>query len=388
MANRIEQDVRSWDAIDEHRTGTAGDAATSAWLAEQIHQAGALAEVDWFPFTRRVPGVCQVSDGEHRSDGLPLFDGASTPDQGVTGAAVLLENPATLDGDASPIGVTLFGPTLRDPGARTLEEARHKGGYSAIIAIAAGNQALPGLSVQNAEAFSDPFGPPVLQVATSERDWLLAAASAGAHLSVHAELTDEETRASNVQCRIDGLRTELAPLVIMTPKSAWWTCTAERAGGIALWLNMIRYFAAAPPERTVIFTANTGHELGHVGLDHYLEENPDLVAGAHAWVHLGANFATRDAAVLYQASSQALMRDGLAALTSRGISEINTTPVGNRPLGEARNVFDGGGAYISLIGANPWFHHPDDRWPVSVDLDKLERISEAVLQMAVTLASA
>jgi hypothetical protein len=151
---------------------------------------------------------------------------------------------------------------------------------------------------------------------------------------------------------------------------------------------MIRYFAIAPPERTVIFTANTGHELGHVGLDHYLEENPDLVARAHAWIHLGANFATRDAAVLYQASSQALMRDGLAALTSRGISEINTTPVGNRPLGEARNVFDGNGAYISLIGTNPWFHHPDDRWPVSVDLDKLGRIYEAVLTMAVALAGA
>ena len=52
------------------------------------------------------------------------------------------------------------------------------------------------------------------------------------------------------------------------------------------------------------------------------------------------------------------------------------------------NVFDAGGRYISLLGKNPWFHHPDDRWPKTIDLEKIERICRAVLHIARTLADA
>ena len=45
------------------------------------------------------------------------------------------------------------------------------------------------------------------------------------------------------------------------------------------------------------------------------------------------------------------------------------TPTGDRPLGEARNIFDKGGHYLSLLGGNPLFHHPADRWPNAVDLE-------------------
>jgi hypothetical protein len=32
-----------------------------------------------------------------------------------------------------------------------------------------------------------------------------------------------------------------------------------------------------------------------------------------------------------------------------------------------------------LIGDNPWFHAPEDRWPVSVDLPRAEAIAHAVV---------
>lgn len=377
----IKADLIGWDAIENHRTGTAGDAETSRWLAAEITAAGAEPVIDSFPFVRRVPGVCQVSDGDHRAEGLPMFDGGSTPDEGVAGRAGPL-------GSDAPIGIAVFGPTGAAPGNRALGEARRDARHATIVAISAADGILPGLAVLNAEAFRDPYGPPVLQVGTECRDWLLAAAEHGSDLAVHAELTAESTEASNVQCRIEGRRPELAPLAVMTPKSAWWTCTAERGGGITLWLNMIRQFAANRPDRTVIFTANTGHELGHVGLDLYLERAPELVAGARAWIHLGANFAAPKAPVLYQAATAPLMTEGLAALNGHGITDIETTPVGDRPLGEARNIHDGGGTYISLIGRNRWFHHPDDRWPVSIDLDKLGRINAAFLTLAERLARA
>ncbi len=49
---------------------------------------------------------------------------------------------------------------------------------------------------------------------------------------------------------------------------------------------------------------------------------------------------------------------------------------------------DGGGRFVSLLGSNPWFHHPDDRWPESVDLVKTERLTRAMRDVIRSLASA
>ena len=50
MRDQIESDIRGWDAIHDHRTGTAGDAATAAWLAGLVRGAGVEPHVDAFPF--------------------------------------------------------------------------------------------------------------------------------------------------------------------------------------------------------------------------------------------------------------------------------------------------------------------------------------------------
>ena len=68
----------------------------------------------------------------------------------------------------------------------------------------------------------------------------------------------------------------------MTPRSSWWQSTAERGGGLVAWLETLRALLAAPPARPVIFTANSGHELGHLGLD-------DFVAQPVACMHVGGS---------------------------------------------------------------------------------------------------
>ena len=45
----------------------------------------------------------------------------------------------------------------------------------------------------------------------------------------------------------------------------------------------------AKPIRDVLFVASSGHELGHLGLDAFIERRPGLVPAAKAWIHLGAN---------------------------------------------------------------------------------------------------
>ena len=137
----------------------------------------------------------------------------------------------------------------------------------------------------------------------------------------------------------------------------------------------------------MIFTANTGHDLGHLGLDHFLKQNLSLVAQAYCWVRLGANSAADGGRILWQASSQNYIERGLKKLKALGLRGIESWPVSSRPLGEVRNIYDGGGQFISLLGSNPLFHHPNDRWPQSVDMAKLEKLNSFMINMISDLAN-
>ena len=375
----IERDLVKWDSIEIHRTGTEGDNETAYWLADEIKRLHLVPELDSFNFTMRTPRKSIVTNGFHTAKGLPLFDGGSTSPDGIKGAVGSLK-------DKNVIAVAKYGSSTMDEATIKLNNARKRNEHPAIVAIADVSPSKPGLAVLNAESYRNPFGPPVLQVATKEADWLLNLKK-NEKLTVFAELKNQSSEALNVQTQIKGKDPSLNPLVVMTPKSGWWTCTSERGGGIVVWLNSLRHLSKYQPLRTVIFTANSGHELSHLGLDHFLENNSSLVRGAHAWVHLGANFAAKRGQVLWQASTQNYMDLGLLELRKENLKDIQSWPVSSRPLGEARNIFDGNGEYISLLGSNPFFHHPDDKWPESIDMNKLVKLNNMMLKMISSMAN-
>ena len=376
---QIKKDLIKWDSIELHRTGTKGDEQTAFWLADEIKKCDLQPQLDSFSFTKRTPGKCEVTNGTFKAKGLPMFDGGSTSSKGITEVSGSLN-------EKNVIAVTKYSSSTMDEASLRLNEARKEGKHLAIVAIADVAPNAPGLAVLNAESYRKPFGPPVLQVATKEQDWLLNL-NKNEELTVFVQLTDEKSEALNIQTKIEGKDKSLSPLVIMTPKSGWWTCTSERGGGIAIWLNAMRYFAQNKPNRNVIFTANTGHELSHIGLDHFLENNPSLVKEAHAWVHLGANFAAKKGNVLWQASNKDYMNIGIEELASKGLDEVQAWPISSRPLGEARNIYDGGGQYISLLGSNSLFHHPEDRWPEAIDMAKLEKLNSFMMKMITDMAN-
>ena len=368
-----------WDSIKLHRTGTEGDNETAHWLAEEIKKCDLRAELDSFNFIKRTPGKCEVSNGTHIATGIPMFDGASTSSDGIES----LHGSLNTD---DVIAITQYGSSTNDKSVISLNKARAKNKHPAIVAIAEVSPNVPGLALLNAESYRNPFGPPVLQVATQEAEWLKRL-KVDEKLSVSVQLIDEESYALNVQTKIEGKDQSLCPLVVMTPRSGWWTCTSERGGGITIWLNAIRYFSKAQPNRNVIFTANTGHELCHLGLDHFLEKNLSLVKDAFAWVHLGANFGAKNGQVFWQASSNEYIEQGQEQLKNFDLDEIIPLPISSRPLGEARNIFDGGGQYISLLGSNPLFHHPKDIWPDSINMEKLIKLNAFMMKMIIDMAN-
>src|SRR5262249_20404811 len=240
-----------------------------------------------------------------------------------------------------------------------------------------------------AESFRHPFGPPVLQVASEEAPLLADCARRGAKAVLTAHVERTPAQASNVVAMVPGTNKGLAPVVVMTPRSGWWRCASERGGGLACWLEIMRATCDAKPVRDVLFVASSGHELGHLGLDAFMERRPGLVSAAKAWIHLGANIgAAQGPGNNLQASDDEMEMMMAEAMTKAGLRIDRRHPRGAAPRGEAENVHRGGGRYISIIGDNDLFHNTSDRGANAVDLKVIERFAGAFAMVTRSLAGA
>ena len=368
VRQRIGAVIRAYEAQGFHRTGTAVDRLSGEWLASEVREIGLEPVLEEFSLSRVDPIDANLVVNGRKIDGLPLFDGGFTGPAGIEVALGVL-------GSDAPIAFAELAPNAAEAGA--LGEARRQNRHRAIVVITRG--ALPGFCPSNADSFLRPFGPPVLQVASEEASFLADCAREGAKavLTAHAERT--EAQAFNVVASVSGSNSGAAPLVVMTPRSGWWSCASERGGGLACWLEIMRAVRDARPVRDVLFVASSGHELGHLGLDAFIERRPGLVPAAKAWIHLGANIgAAQGPANILQASDDEMESMMAEAMTEAGLRIDRRHPRGVEPLGEARNIHRGGGRFISIIGKNDLFHSPDDRGPDVVDLDVIERFADGV----------
>ena len=245
----------------------------------------------------------------------------------------------------------------------------------------------PGLSLINASTFLKPSGPPTLQVSSVEGEWLKAQAEKGAKVHLTIPVTRTPTVAYNVVGHLPGRVREAPAVGIITPRSGWWTCASERGGGIVAWLETARALVAAKPIRDVNFVATSGHELDQIGLDGFLSTRPNLVKQSLAWIHFGANTGAAGQANRVQAGDEELLTLARAALTAEGLTIDHLVPPGKAPGGEANTIYQQQGRYISLIGDNPLFHQPADRWPEAVDTVRVARHAAAFARLAVTLAN-
>jgi hypothetical protein len=54
-------------------------------------------------------------------------------------------------------------------------------------------------------------------------------------------------------------------------------------------------------------------------------------------------------------------------------------------IDETRDIHRAGGRYVTLVGSNPLFHLPQDRWPYAVDADVVTRVAAAAAALVVKL---
>jgi hypothetical protein len=378
VQRRIGAVIHAYEEQGFHRTGSAVDRTSGDWLANEVRELGLEPMREEFSLSRIDPVSASLVVNGRNVDGLPFFDGGFTSSAGVSGPL------GNLNSEVS-IGLTEIPPNAAETGA--LGDARRQNRHRAIAVITRG--ARPGFCPSNAESFLRPFGPPVLQVASEEAPFLAECARQGSKTLLTAHVERVQAQAFNVVATVSGTNKSIAPLVVMTPRSGWWWCASERGGGLACWLEIMRATRDAKPVRDVLFVASSGHELGHRGIDIFIERRPGVVSGAKAWIHLGANIgAAQGPGNRLQASDDEMESMMAEVMAKVGLRIDQRVPRGAVPRGEAENVHRGGGRYISIIGNNDLFHNTSDRGPEAVDMKVIDRFASAFAMVTKSLASA
>jgi hypothetical protein len=152
------------------------------------------------------------------------------------------------------------------------DRLRRDAAHRALVIVCTGAQ--PGLGLLNAEQFRTPYGAPTIHVSSEANATVPAGAERAAPARVVGEGRYVPTTARNVVVAMRGSQRSSPPVVVMAPRSSWWQSTAECGGGLVCWLKALRALVAAPPACDVIFTADSGHELGHLGLDNFIARRP------------------------------------------------------------------------------------------------------------------
>ena len=234
--------LQAWDSQGIHRTGTTGDRASADWLAREAVSLGAAVSLETFWLNRIDPELCWIESGGTRIDGVPVFDSPSTSSDGIGG----------------PLTIAPLSPwSVYTPDYHAMRRTSDRPG---LVIVCQGAE--PGLGLLNAERFREPYGCPAIQVATMPR---------GESTRMVSYYQRTRTEACNVVVTIPGTDRSRRPVVVMTPRSSWWQSASERGGGLVCWLETLRALIAVPPAGDVVLTANSGHELGHLGLDAFLE---------------------------------------------------------------------------------------------------------------------
>jgi hypothetical protein len=361
--------VGEYCALGVHRTGSAGDEATSGWLCEWLARHGARARAMAFPFSRVDCAAAFVEAGGARIEGTPLFDGGATGPRGLEGA---------LERGAAAGAIALIDEAGR-PDLHSFP-MRGDGAAGPLAAIAVTGDPQGDVLLRNAERMDSPWALPVLQVARRDAAPLERAADCGERVRLVIDRTVREAQASNVVADIPAPGSE-GLVVLMTPKSGWFQCAAERGGGIAIAMALAAgagTIAGRRRDLRVLFTS--GHELGHRGVRRYLEANAELRRRASLWIQLGASIGARHPAGTRLFSREPAWREWFPPVLARhGAGPVALADPDVRPGGESREVFDH--PFVALAGGHAYFHSPRDVPEVAVDAASVARYGAAFAEL-------
>lgn len=148
----------------------------------------------------------------------------------------------------------------------------------------------------------------------------------------------------------------------------------------------MRFLAAAKLSRDCHFVAMSGHELGFIGINPYLERRQELIKRAEAWIFLGSDIGAPRQPNLIHASDDALEHWLVTALAKQGLPVDTREQHSSKARGETAAIQRGRGRFVTLACSSSVFHNVGDRWPEAVDVSLLARYAKALAEGALELA--
>ncbi|HJM76118.1 MAG TPA: hypothetical protein QGI71_09730 [Dehalococcoidia bacterium] len=372
----IESRIRSFESFGIHRTGWPGDDQTSSWLISELEAAGIAATTERFTFPRVEHRVATLRWPDGEATGVPFYDAGATP---ASGTSSTLGAPDDDDIFGRIVVATNSDDGFAGPAIYDKLDELQAAGVVAVVLVSGDEDG--DILLRNGERIDRPHPLPVLQVPVNETLTLISAVFIGAEATVEIEAERLDSTATNVIVTLPGEDPDAAPVGVMTPKSGWFTCAAERGGGLVIWLGLAEALNSTPHRRPIEFVASSGHEIHHYGLRAYIRARSTMVREAAAWLHLGASIGAQRPMPRMAASDQALHDLAVAAFEAAGSDPRESFPVGTPGGGEAREIHAEGGRYVSLMGGHPLFHSPNDTTDRAVDPESVSRHARASLQI-------
>ncbi|MEJ2131376.1 MAG: hypothetical protein P8Y95_07100, partial [Gammaproteobacteria bacterium] len=284
------EDVVTYCQLGEHRSGTEDDLETADWLYRSLRRAQIDAQRHPFELEQFFLDRHRLQIGDETLESFPLWPPCAT--RGALSARLkYVSNPAVppeLGGCIAVVDLEPGASITRD--SHNVEILASMASAGARAALAVTPHPSGELVALNALHAKRPAGIPILLIGMRARDALIAAEERGAEATL--EITGEHVRnaiAYEVVGRIfRGPRT----FVVTTPYSGWFRCAGERGPGVALWIAVALWAQSRETDASWVFAASSGHELGGIGIRHFLDHlapPPERVA---SWLHLGAGIGT------------------------------------------------------------------------------------------------
>lgn len=288
--SKLMADVESYVGFGTHRTGSAGDVATSDWFAKRWKELGYEIEQTEFSCPNADTTTARLEAGTESFDGFAQPPLAFTPEAGLSA-------PLTVWNPSSPSDVSEKIALIHIP--------RQPGG---VPPMAGYRDAIGKAALSNAKGvivcMSGPTGEvvaintpvelelaiPVLQIGEKEKARLDAIAAGGKPVKLTILGPGGFRNGKNTIARRG---TEGPWVIISTPQSGWFTCGGERGPGIAMSRALSDWAAAQKFPCRWLFIATSGHEWTDFGADIFHKGQAPGPQDTALWFHLGASFGAR-----------------------------------------------------------------------------------------------
>lgn len=272
-------------------SGGQGDTAAGAWLEGDLTDIGYQCERQSFEVPYAEVRSATLVTGDRTATVFPQAIVKTTGPGGLSAPLRLAGSSGSLDGAIALIVLPFrrWAGIGEAPVARGLTDAFARGAVAAVLVTTGPTGEAIALNVSATKPGSQR---PVVILAPKDAEPFLAAAAAGQVTTLTVDAEVGRRPAFNLVARL--ARGASKTLIVTTPRSGWFTCAAERGSGVAVWLSLAHWLAAARPGVNLEFVATSGHEYIYLGGEQYLEHHAPKPADTHMWVHVGASAAARD----------------------------------------------------------------------------------------------